>query len=122
MSREPEPIEGCITLREATHYLGYKNVSTTWRRIEAGQLNAKLVKQCFYVTIAELDRFINERSNTSTVGLIEAARIVGVAHTTVVRRATQGKIPATKNEQGFWVFKRSDLKPMSAKKSKRGKV
>ena len=53
---------------------------------------------------------LEEANGDVEVGIGLAAEELGVSEKTVRRRIEAGTIPATKNDSGHWVIKKSDIK------------
>lgn len=99
----------CLGLKDAATHLGMSESSkaAVWRRIQAGELHGlQDARGTWFVPVAELDRYLAQAGDTSTIGVREAAELMGVAATTVRGWAERGVLTGAQDARGRWSFQR----------------
>lgn len=107
----PTAIKGkpWLGLKDAAVRLGMSPSSkaAVWRKIQAGELHGlQDPRGTWFVPVAELDRYLAQAADTSTIGVREAAKLLGVVVTTVRDWAVRGVLAGAQDARGRWLFQR----------------
>ena len=110
----PTTLQGkpCLGLKDAAAHLGLATSSkaAVWRKVQAGSLRGlQDDRGRWFVPVAELDRYLAQVADTSTVGVREAAELLGVAVTTVRRWVRHGVLTGAQDARGRWSFERKTV-------------